>query len=124
MLKITTFILLSFFTLSTLSSLGQTIAPTPTIKGVNSGEILKDSLLLVKAIDINEPFKIISYTMIYFANGTTKEYEGHSNIINKDMSEIIQKCKTGDRFFFEKIQASDNNNGILYRLKPITLTIK
>jgi len=123
MTKTKTFILFAYFTLVNILMIGQNNPPSPTVSGFNSGQIEKDSLLLIKTIDVDLPFKIISFKMIYLTNETTKEFVGYSNVITKEMQTIIQKCKTGDRFSFEAIKATDNK-GILYALKPITFKIK
>lgn len=112
------YILFLFFTFITILTPGQTV----TIDGLKNGYISKDSLELIKTIDIGAPFKIYSFVMIYFANGKTKEFEGHANIISKEMTEVIQKSKTGDRFSFEQIKVTDNKVDIL--MKPILLKIK
>ncbi len=113
------FFVFSFFTLIIFLSHAQ----SATIAGFKTGDISKDSLILTKIIEIDAPFKIYSFVMIYFANGTTKEFKGLGNIISKEMREVIKGSKSGERFSFEQINAI-GSDGIVYRLKPVMLKLK
>ncbi len=86
-----TFALL-LYCLFTFQSYSQS-EPSVTINGLNAGEISKDSLLKLDKLDVNSTFKIISFTMVYYINGSVKELEGYAGNLSKEMREVIKKSK-------------------------------